>query len=151
MIKSNIGHVVYNINPANAGFYRDLMTFMGWSPIFEQEGILGVADKKGASLWFMGMAKAVNNDYDGPGVNHLAFSVPMQSDVDAAVKYLAAAGVNPLFDTPRHRPEFSRSAEDTYYQVMFESPDRILFEIVYTGPKASKAAVGRPVVTTADE
>jgi catechol 2,3-dioxygenase-like lactoylglutathione lyase family enzyme len=137
MIKSNIGHVVYNINPANVGFYRDLMTFLGWSPIFEQEGILRVADKKGASLWFMGMGKAVNNDYDGPGVNHLAFSVPMQSDVDAAVAYLTAAGVNPLFETPRHRPEFSRSAEDTYYQVMFESPDRILFEIVYTGPKAS--------------
>ena len=137
MIKSNIGHVVYNINLANAGFYRNLMTFLGWSPIFEQEGILGVADKKGASLWFMGMAKAVNNDYDGLGVNHLALSVPMQSDVDAAVAYLTAAGVNPLFDTPRHRPEFSRSAEDTYYQVMFETPDRILFEIVYTGPKAS--------------
>jgi len=137
MIKSNIGHVAYNINPANARFYRNLMTFLGWSPIFEQEGILGVADKKGASLWFMGMPKAVNNDYDGPGVNHLAFSVPMQSDVDAAVAYLKAAGVIPLFDTPRHRPEFSRSAEDTYYQVMFESPDRILFEIVYTGPKAS--------------
>ena len=137
MIKSHIGHVVCNINPANARFYKDLMTFLGWRPIFEQEGILGVADEKGASLWFMGMAKAINNDYDGPGVNHLAFSVTMQSDVDAAVAYLRAARVNPLFETPRHRPEFSRRAEDTYYQVMFESPDRILFEIVYTGPKAS--------------
>ncbi len=137
MINSSIGHVVYNINLEKAGFYRDLMTFLGWAPIFEQEGILGVADNKGASLWFMGMAKAVNNDYDGPGVNHVALSVPRQSDVDAAVAYLTAAGVTPLFETPRHRPEFSHSAEDTYYQVMFESPDRILFEIVYTGPKAS--------------
>ncbi len=137
MISSSIGHVVYNINLGNAGFYRNLMTFMGWAPIFEQEGILGVADKKGSSLWFMGMAKAVNNDYDGLGVNHVALSVPRQSDVDAAVAYLKAAGIDPLFETPRHRPEFSRSPEDTYYQVMFESPDRILFEIVYTGPKAS--------------
>jgi len=137
MIKSNIGHVVYNIGPANARFYKDLMMFLGWSPIFEEKGVLGVADKKGASLWFMGMAKAVNNDYDGPGVNHVALSVPAQSDVDAAVAYLTAAGVKPLFETPRHRPEFSRGAEDTYYQVMFESPDRILFEIVYTGPKVA--------------
>jgi hypothetical protein len=39
-----------------------------------------------------------------------------------------------LFETPRHRPEFS-SEDSTYYQIMFESPDRILLEFVYTGPK----------------
>ena len=137
MIESKIGHVVYNIRPANAKFYKDLMMFLGWSPIFEEKGVLGVADKKGASLWFVGMAKEVNNDYDGPGVNHVALSVPKQSDVDGAVAYLTAAGVKPLFDTPRHRPEFSSGKDDTYYQVMFESPDRILFEIVYTGPKTA--------------
>jgi len=137
MIESKIGHVVYNIRPANARFYKDLMMFLGWSPIFEETGVLGVADKKGASLWFVGMAKEVNNDYDGPGVNHVALSVPKQSDVDGAVAYLTKAGVKPLFDTPRHRPEFSRGKDDTYYQVMFESPDRILFEIVYTGPKTA--------------
>ena len=136
MIESHIGHVVYNISPSNAKFYQDLMTFLGWRPIFEQEGFLGVADKNGASLWFMGMAKPVNNDYDGPGANHLALSVPKPADVDAAVAYLTEHHVAPLFETPRHRPEFSRSEHDTYYQVMFESPDRILFEIVYTGPKA---------------
>ncbi len=37
--------------------------------------------------------------------------------------------------TPRHRPEFSQGPDQTYYQVMFESPDRVLFEVVYTGPK----------------
>ncbi len=136
MIESRIGHVVYNIKPANAQFYKALLVFLGWTPIFEQEGFLGVADKSGASLWFMGMAKPVDNDYDGPGVNHLAFSVPRQADVDAAVAYLTECGIPSLFETPRHRPEFSRSEKDTYYQVMFESPDRILFEIVYTGPKA---------------
>lgn len=73
--------------------------------------------------------------YDGPGMNHLALEVPAQSDVDAAAAYLAERGVPALFGTPRHNPEFS-SAERTYYQVMFESPDHILFEIVYMGPKA---------------
>ena len=45
--------------------------------------------------------------------------------------------VAPLVEiTPRHRPEFSASEHDTYYQIMFESPDRVLFEVVYEGPKA---------------
>ena len=40
-----------------------------------------------------------------------------------------------LFETPRHRPDFARSADQTYYQVMFEIPDHILLEVVYTGRK----------------
>ncbi len=35
---------------------------------------------------------------------------------------------------PHHRPEFAMNEKYTYYQVMFETPDRILFEIVYMGP-----------------
>ncbi len=137
MIQSHIGHVVYNINPANAGFYKDLVSFMGWKVIFEGSGSVGLGAAGGASLWFMGLAKDVSNDYDGPGVNHLALHVPAQADVDAAVEYLRAHNVPALFETPRHRPEFTGSPEQTYYQVMFESPDRILFEIVYIGPKAA--------------
>jgi hypothetical protein len=53
------------------------------------------------------------------------------------VTYLKQHGIKALFETPRHRPEFSGSEAETYYQVMFESPDRILFEVVYTGPKQS--------------
>lgn len=87
------------------------------------------------SLWFAGVTKPVANDYDGPGMNHLGFAVPSQVDVDKVVDFLQERGVPALFGTPRHRPEFS-SPGQTYYQVMFESPDRILFEIVYTGPIA---------------
>jgi hypothetical protein len=61
-------------------------------------------------------------------------SVEKQSDVDETVTYLKAHGVPVLFETPRHRAEFSGGG-NTYYQVMFESPDKILFEVVYTGPK----------------
>jgi hypothetical protein len=70
-------------------------------------------------------------------MNHLGIGAASQVDVDAAVAYLAERGVAALFETPRHRPEFSGSEEQTYYQVMFESPDRILFEVVYTGPKSA--------------
>jgi predicted lactoylglutathione lyase len=62
--------------------------------------------------------------------------VESQNEVDQMVAYLRERNIAPLFETPRHRPEFSQDAEHTYYQVMFESPDRILFEIVYMGPLA---------------
>ena len=60
-------------------------------------------------------------------MNHIAVGAESVSDVDAAGQYLRGKGVALLFETPRHRPEFSSPGE-TYYQVMFE--------FVYTGPHA---------------
>jgi hypothetical protein len=68
-------------------------------------------------------------------VNHIGIGAASVADVDAVAGYLASKGVAALFETPRHRPDFSASESETYYQVMFESPDRVLFEVVYTGPK----------------
>ena len=70
-------------------------------------------------------------------MNHLGLKVEAQADVDQMVAYLQQHGVPALFETPRHRPEFTAGPDKTYYQVMFESPDRILFEVVYTGRKSS--------------
>ncbi len=134
MIKSAIGHLQVNINPQNKAFYKDLFTFNGWTTIYEDEGSIGVLSEPGASLWFIGCANASINDYDGAGTNHIALSVPNQGDVDLMVNYLREHNVACLFETPRHRPDFSSDPNMTYYQVMFESPDRILFEVVYTGP-----------------
>jgi catechol 2,3-dioxygenase-like lactoylglutathione lyase family enzyme len=137
MISSNVGHLVFGIDTKNVGFYKELLTFLGWQVIYEDSAFIGCADNMGISMWFGGMTKNVNNDYDGPGLNHLALSVPTQANVDETVAYLAAHNITNLFDTPRHRPEFAGGPDNpnTYYQVMFESPDRILFEVVYTGPK----------------
>ena len=68
-------------------------------------------------------------------LNHLGIRTATQADVDSAAAYLHEHGIALLFDTPRHRPEFAGSEEQTYYQIMFETPDRILIEIVYMGPK----------------
>ncbi len=133
MIKSAIGHIQINVAPENLPFYKALMDFLGWSVLYEDANALGVGCEQGASLWFIAPAREISNDYDGPGLNHLAFSVTSQADVDKAVAYLEQHKIPALFDTPRHRPDFSPDAEHTYYQVMFESPDRILFEVVYTG------------------
>ena len=136
-MQTPLAHLQININPANMAFYKDLLGFLGWQPIYEDEGILGVGVRapNALSLWFVAQLQQVDNDYDGPGMNHLAFRAASQGDVDAATTYLTERGVAPLFDTPRHRPEFAAAEDATYYQVMFASPDRILFEIVYTGPK----------------
>jgi catechol 2,3-dioxygenase-like lactoylglutathione lyase family enzyme len=103
----------------------------------DQDQFFGSGASNGASLWFIGEVKDAANDYDGPGVNHIAIGAESQADVDSTVAYLNGRGVPALFETPRHRPEFSMGPDQTYYQVMFESPDRVLFEVVYTGPKQS--------------
>ncbi len=135
MIQSHIGHLQINVEPQNIAFYKDLLVFMGWRLLYEEPGYLGMGSERGASLWFSTPLKPVSSDYDGVGMNHLAIHVAAQADVDAVVAYLGERGITPLFETPRHRAEFSSSPERTYYQVMFTSPDRLLFEVVYIGPK----------------
>lgn len=137
-MQTTFSHLQLNVRPENLPFYRDLMAFMGWQTIVENEGMLGVGGRgSGGSLWFVGEAKDASNDYDGPGMNHLGIGAASLADVDAVVSYLTERGVERLFETPRHRPEFSQGEGQTYYQVMFESPDKILFEVVYTGPKSA--------------
>jgi catechol 2,3-dioxygenase-like lactoylglutathione lyase family enzyme len=135
-MRTSLSHIQFNVRPEHLPFYADLLSFLGWETLFANDEMLGVAGKNGESLWFSGAVNAATNDYDGPGMNHLAIGAETQADVDSAVTYLQDRGVAQLFETPRHRPEFS-SGDNTYYQVMFESPDRILFEVVYTGPKSA--------------
>jgi len=136
MIQTKIGHIQFNIHAQNIPFYKELFSFAGWRILFDDSEMLGIAQDEISSLWFSGDVKDVHNDYDGPGMNHLALSVSNQDDVDHMVEYLHQHNIPTLFDTPRHRPEFVQKTAHTYYQVMFESPDKILLEVVYTGPLA---------------
>ena len=134
VIQTHVGHLVFNVKAGGLAFYRNLFAFCGWKTLYDVEEMLGVMDDRGVSAWFAPEANANANDYDGVGLNHLALNVDHQSDVDRMVDYLREQNIPALFETPRHNEEFS-AAPDTYYQVMFESPDRILFEVVYTGVK----------------
>ncbi len=134
-MKAGFGHIQFNINPQNINFYQELLTFLGWKILHKDDSKLGVGYSDGTSLWFTPLTLRMENNYDGPGMNHFAFHVESIAEVDEVVEYLGSNGIPALFDTPRHRPEFSNGPDHTYYQVMFESPDRILFEIVYIGPK----------------
>ncbi len=136
-MQSKLAHMQLNVQPSNLGFYKELFTVLGWQMLYDTENFNAFVDENGMSLWFIGQVKDVENDYDGPGVNHLGIGVSAQADVDAAADFLTQHGVQHLFDTPRHRPDFTGDGPNTYYQVMFESPDRILLEVVYTGPKSA--------------
>ena len=135
-MQSFLGHLLFNVDDTNLPFYKGLLEFMGWQTIVDHPGMLGVADRGRSSLWFNSHdVKQLSNDYDGPGMNHVAIGTESQEDIGAVAAYLRAHDVALLFETPRHRPEFSSDERYTYYQVMFESPDRFLIECVYIGPK----------------
>lgn len=133
-MQSGLSHIQFNVRAANVPFYRDLFGFLGWQTLHEDAGMIGLAGKHGESFWFIGQVEDGSIDYDGPGVNHIAIGAESQGDVDSAAAYLRERGAELLFETPRHRPEFSGDG-NTYYQIMFESPDGLLLEFVYTGPK----------------
>ncbi len=134
-MNAQFGHIQFNVRSENLTFYKDLLAFAGWRTLVDSPEYLGVGQTNGSSLWFAACAKESNNDYDGLGMNHIALHVSSQAEVDEAAAYLASRDIPALFETPRHREEFSHGPDHTYYQVMFESPDHILFEIVYIGAK----------------
>lgn len=134
-MKTRLGHLVFFTDQQNVGFYRDLFGFLGWKTIYDEGDIFGATDGGTCDVWFEGLANGANNDHDGAGLNHLAVITETQAEVETAATYLRGKGVELLFGTPCNRPEHASSENDLYYSAMFESPDRILLEVVYTGPK----------------
>ena len=135
-MQSSLYHLQLNVNFSNLDFYKEMMGVLGWTVILEVEGdVIGYAGTNEASVWFVNVETTETQNYDARGVNHVGIGVSQQSDVDEFTQFLESKDVPPLFETPRHRPEFAMSESETYYQVMFESPDGILFEVVYTGAK----------------
>ncbi len=134
-MKSHVSHLQFNMNPANKSFYADMFASLGWKTLYEEEELIGVGNDGQVSLWFAAATSDVANDHDAPGLNHFGIGVETQADVDATVAYLRERGVELLYGTPCNRPEYASGENDLYYSAMFLSPDQILFEVVYTGPK----------------
>lgn len=112
------------------------MIFLNWSVIFEKSNVVGYKSGTNGDIWFIKNDSKKQSDRDGIGMNHISIRVDEMKNVDEVVSFLKAKNVASLFETPRYRPEFSSEGQ-TYYQVMFESPDKIVFEIVYIGAKSS--------------
>ncbi len=134
-MQSSFYHLQVNVNIENKAWYGQLMEALGWNEIYDDESMLGFSDQAGVSLWFSDADVQEKQNYDAFGTNHISIKVSKQSDVDEIAKVVTEMASDMLFDTPKHRPEFTRDQSETYYQIMFESPDKILFEIVYIGKK----------------
>jgi len=135
-ITAPLYHLQINVDFAkNASFYRNFMSLLGWHTIFESSEMAGFGLEGSASIWFVGNGATEAMNYDLKGVNHISFKVPKLEDVDKVIDFLTESGIQTLFDTPRHRPEFSTSEKETYYQIIFETPDGLQVEVVYTGIK----------------
>ncbi len=132
-MKTRLSHLQFNVNAANLRFYHDLFAFLGWQILDQFAGSVIVGPGDHFSIWFYSPAEDVKNHYNGPGLNHLAIGTESVADVDATVAFLRERGITGLFETPRHNPEWM-TEENDYYQIIFTSPDNILFEVVYEGP-----------------
>lgn len=135
-MKSYLNHLQINIDFDNILFYQDLMEFLGWTKIVEEPEIVGYSSGVSGSIWFLPKQNNNDNHYDGPGVNHIGIGVDSIDPINEITRFLHNIGVETLFGTPKFRPEFSGD-DKIYYQVMFETPDKILFEVVCSGPKST--------------
>lgn len=143
-MKTSIAHVQFIVDPANYPFYRELLGFLGWPATVSESNVLGVTGPHGETLWFCDEPSGARNDYDGTGMNHFAFGAESRQDVDTLAGYVRERGIQPLFGTPRARPDFASFLPpgEPYYHLMFETPDRLLFELVHIGPGGpSRSAV----------
>lgn len=135
-MESSFYHLQVNVNIKNKAWYGQLMEALGWTESYDDETMLGFSDPSGVSIWFSDAEVQKTQNYDAFGTNHISIKVGKQSDVDEIEKVVKEMASDMLFETPKHRPEFVRDATETYYQIMFESPDGILFEVVYVGKKS---------------
>ena len=73
-MEAKVGHIQFNVRGENLPFYKRVAGISGLEHALRRAGDAGMGGANGQSLWFGGRAKEVENDYDGPGMNHLAFS-----------------------------------------------------------------------------
>jgi len=113
---------------------ESFMAHLGLKVERDADGVTAHQDN-GQNLWFSPTSlPQEERNWDTPGLNHFAFAAESPVIVDAAVEAIRDLGIEPLFGTPCERPEYSDEVE-TYYSLMFATPDRFLFEVVYSGPR----------------
>ncbi len=133
-IESTLGHLQLCIQnfSENVEIYKKCFEFLGYTKIVDEDWGIGYMTPTQTSIWILSATVAAPNDRDSNGLNHLGIHVANRSDVDMFyVEFMKPNGIEPLFETPRDRPDFV-GENGTYYQVMFELPGSILFEVVYT-------------------
>lgn len=132
MKKTKYKHQI-NIVADNASFYRDVLSHLGWSITFEDRNMTGYWNELNGELWFVDTQKKRLSETDNLDVRQITIKLPTKIDVDHAQLFLEKRGVKMLNGTPKFRPELSTQKDELYYQIIFESPDKIRFEVLYQG------------------
>src|SRR3954451_21226511 len=78
-MKSRVGHLQFNIDSANHGFYAELLGFLGWKVQYLEEGYAEFKNELGTSVDFASGANGHVNHHDGQGLSHLGFNVDTKS------------------------------------------------------------------------
>lgn len=131
-IKTTFNHLqIYVANKEfSFPFYRDLLSYLGYSIIVEDEKHLGMRNAP-TEIWLKETPKTdKTGTYNrrNTGVNHLAFGVSKKEEVDKfCQEFLVPRGIKLLYDSPRSFPQYT----EKYYAVYFEDPDRMKLEVVF--------------------
>jgi catechol 2,3-dioxygenase-like lactoylglutathione lyase family enzyme len=132
MTKGRLNHIQLNVGGEQSiQFYRDLLGYFEYKSLLDLGHFCGLSDGS-VSVWVGEAPDKPDYNRDSIGLNHFGLHVDSSSDVDAFVsEFLQPRGVQPILDSPRHRPDFRPSPGD-YYQVLFTDPDGLLIEVYHT-------------------
>jgi catechol 2,3-dioxygenase-like lactoylglutathione lyase family enzyme len=129
-MKASLYHLQLNVSRAALPFYRELLVYLGYTLMAEDEDTFGAANGT-TDLWI-----AATDPRFAPhpfhrkarGLNHIAFRVQTRTEVDRFVaEFLARHSIPTLYNGPRDYPEY----RDGYYAVFFEDPDRLKLEVAH--------------------
>jgi catechol 2,3-dioxygenase-like lactoylglutathione lyase family enzyme len=114
----------------SAKFYGDLLGWLGFTKIFEREGMVEW-QKEGTRIIVAQCPKRfLDHGYHrkSVGLNHIAFRAPSRGAVDELWnKFLLPNNIPVLYGGAKEWPDY----DPGYYAVYFEDPDRIKLELVY--------------------
>ena len=131
-IETSLNHLQIYVKDCKVSFpyYKDLLTYLGYSVVLEDESHLGMRNGP-TDIWLKGVPKenkTIGFNRRNIGVNHIAFGVFQKDDVDKfCQEFLTTRGIKPLYNTPRSFPEYTPK----YYAVFFEDPDKLKLEVVF--------------------
>lgn len=131
-MKASVYHIQINCSDIKISsvFYKKFLGYLEYKIIHDGDSILGMTNRL-TDFWLVETDKKYQDNKfhrKNTGLNHIAFMVSSQEDVEKFVKeYIKAEKIETLYKTPRLFPEYTPD----YYAVFFEDPDRIKLEICY--------------------
>lgn len=131
-IESTFNHIGLHVSDAKRSFpfYKDLLSFLGYHIICDDEGHLGMRNGP-TDMWLKETSahhKANGYHRRNTGLTHICFGVRSRADVDKFYRdFLKPRGILTLYGSPKAFPEYTPE----YYAVYFEDPDRIKIEVAF--------------------